>query len=220
MRWVFFSLVVVNLVYLGWQSIADTVMPEPPVRLEQTASPGHILRLLSEDPQPRREVAAGSRRGSEMCPVVGPWPDKGEAARARIQLEAAGLQPRVEAVSVQKDRLHWVYLAPYSSREKALVVLADLQSHGVDSFIVKTGEYVNAISLGYFSSSDSAEGLRMQMRSAGYPAFVTETSRAVTEYWLLMPGEAANSPALDDFMVGNPGVTRDMAACPEPDGRS
>ncbi len=57
----------------------------------------------------------------------------------------------------------------------------------MDSFIVKTGEDANAISLGYFSSADSAEGLRVKMRNAGYPAFVRETSRPVTEYWLYLP---------------------------------
>lgn len=214
-RWVFYSLLVVNLVYLGWQWVANTVVPKSPVPREQAAPTGHSLRLLSEAPQPRRESDNAPRHEPGLCPVVGPWSGKGEATRARIQLDAAGLQARVKAVTVQKDHLSWVYLPPYPSREKALAVLGDLQSHGVDSFIVKTGEYTNGISLGYFSSADSAEGLRVRMRNAGYPAFVTETSRPVTEYWLYMPEQASHSQALDDFMVGNPAVKRDMAACLE-----
>lgn len=215
-RWVFYSLVVVNLVYLGWQLVADTVVPRPPVHGErQVASAGGAtLHLLSEDPQPARRDKPAPVHKRGLCPVVGPWSGRGEADRARVQLDAAGLQASVQPVTVQKDHLNWVYLPPYPTRKKALAVLHDLQAHGVDSFIVKSGQYANAISLGYFTSDDSAKGLQLRMRDAGYPAFITQTSRPVTEYWLYMPDQAAGSPALKDFLAGNPDVKQDMAGCP------
>ena len=111
---------------------------------------------------------------------------------------------------------HGQHLPPYDSRERALEVLSELQSRGVDSFIVKAGEDANAISLGYFTSEESAEGLRVKMHNAGYPAFVRETSRPVTEYWLYMPERADGAAALEDFLVGNPAVSRDRVACRTP----
>jgi len=218
-RWVFYSLLVVNLVYLGWQLTMAALAPEPGVVAAPTAAPqGPTLRLLSEVSRPRRDQPAPSETGAPagLCPVVGPWAGEGAAERARIQLAAAGLEGSIRPVSVQKDHLNWVYLPAYPGRDQALEVLSELQTLGVDSFIVKTGEDANAISLGYFSSAESAEGLRVKMQGAGYPARVRQTSRAVTEYWLYLPAQAAGAAALDDFLIGNPGVGRDRAACNAP----
>ena len=217
MRWVFYSLLVVNLVYLGWQLASGAVWNAgPSTVIERPAgdpSDAPALRLLSEAPQPARALRSDAPPRPGLCPVVGPWSARGDAERARVQLEAAGLAATIRAVTVQKDHLNWVYLPPYDSRERALEVLSELQSRGVDSFIVKTGEDANAISLGYFTSEDSAEGLRVKMHNAGYPAFVRETSRPVTEYWLYMPERADGAAALEDFLVGNPAVSRDRVAC-------
>ncbi len=222
MRWVFYSLLVVNLVYLGWQLASGAVWgPGPSTVAEHAdvdeASNTSRLRLLSEAPQPDRALRRGAPARPGLCPVVGPWSARGDAERARVQLEAAGLAARIRAVTVHKDHLNWVYLPPYESRERALEVLSELQSRGVDSFIVKAGEDANAISLGYFSSAESAEGLRVKMHNAGYPAFVRETSRPVTEYWLYLPERADGAAALEDFLVGNPSVSRDRVAC-QPSG--
>ncbi len=222
MRWVFYSLLVVNLVYLGWQLASDAVWGAGAAAVTERADVGAppeapALRLLSEAPQPDRALRAGVPARPGLCPVVGPWSARGEAERARVQLAAAGLVATIRAVSVQKDHLNWVYLPPYGSRERALEVLSELQSRGVDSFIVKAGEDANAISLGYFTSEESAEGLRVKMHNAGYPAFVRETSRPVTEYWLYMPERADGAAALEDFLVGNPAVDRDRVACRVPE---
>jgi len=215
-RWVFYSLLVVNLVYLGWQLASGAVWRAEAPELgerggEVTSAPA--LRLLSEVPQPDRARSAPVPARPGLCPVVGPWSARDDAERARVQLQAAGLSARVRAVTVHKDHLNWVYLPPYQNRERALEVLSELQSRGVDSFIVKAGQDANAISLGYFSSAESAEGLSVKMRNAGYPAFVRETSRPVTEYWLYMPERAEGAAALEDFLVGNPSVNRDRVAC-------
>jgi len=217
-RWVFYSLLVVNLVYLGWQLASGALWRAGPSTVIEHADPGEAsgapaLRLLSEAPQPDRSMRPDTPPRPGLCPVIGPWSARDEADRARVQLEAAGLSATIRAVTVQKDHLNWVYLPPYDSRERALEVLSELQSRGVDSFIVKAGEDANAISLGYFSSGESAEGLRLKMHNAGYPAFVRETSRPVTEYWLYLPERADGASALEDFLVGNPTVGRDRVAC-------
>ncbi|MBF5058447.1 hypothetical protein Y5W_03741, partial [Alcanivorax sp. 521-1] len=58
MRWVFYSLVVVNLVYLGWQGVMLVVEPDPPAAPASAEAPtapsGQGLKLLGEAPQPRR----------------------------------------------------------------------------------------------------------------------------------------------------------------------
>lgn len=215
-RWVFYSLVVANVVYLGWQVVMGNLISTEPVPRAPAVEAGRPLKLLSEAPQAPLSARASPAEHQGLCLVLGPWPDRDDAQRGRVQLAAAGVPATIRAVSVRKDHLNWVYLPSYRSRDRALAVLGELQSRGVDSFVVKEGEDANAISLGYFSNADSAEGLRVKMRNAGYPAFVRETARSVTEYWLYLPDAAADAAALDDFLVGNPEVEQDRAACAGP----
>lgn len=214
MRWIFYSLFVVNIVYLGLQLTKSLTEPAavPSLQLPQVAG-GASLALLSEHPQPRRD-ARNPVAGGSLCPVIGPWESESAAQAGVVQLKAVGIAARVRALAIEKDRLSWVYLPPYASRDKALVVLQELQDRGVDSFIVKDGEDANAISLGYFSSEESAEGLRVKMRNAGYPAFVRETSRTVTEYWAyLLDSAAAEKPEVKVFLEANQSLKLDRVSC-------
>jgi cell division septation protein DedD len=214
-RWIFYSLLVVNLVYLGVQLTKSLAPRDAAVslRVPIQAAGGEPLVLLSERSQPTRVDVRRPEAGS-LCAVVGPWESHDAANAGAVQLRAAGLPGRVRALSIEKDRLNWVYLPPYADRERALRVLHELQDHGVDSFVVKEGEDANAISLGYFSSAESAEGLRVKMRNAGYPAFVRETSRAVTEYWVYLADQAPEEkPELDIFLQANQSLKLDWVAC-------
>lgn len=214
MRWIFYSLFVINLVYLGLQLTKSLTEPDRVTGLQLPHMEGGApLTLLSEQPQARRVIRKPVSTGS-LCPVIGPW-DSEETARAGVvQLKAAGIGARVKALAIEKERLSWVYLPPYASRDKALVVLQELQDRGVDSFIVKEGVDANAISLGYFSSGESAEGLRVKMRNAGYPAFVRETSKTVTEYWAyLVDSAAAEKSELKVFLEANQALKLDRVSC-------
>ncbi len=214
MRWIFYSLLVINLVYAGFQ-LVKSLAPEPASLNLPIPKPagGERLQLLAEQPQPQSRRGPGVSGGS-LCPVVGPWRTREKAKAGAVQLKAIGLSGRVRGLSVQKDRLNWVYLPPYGDRERALRVLHELQNHGVDSFIVKDGEDANAISLGYFSSAESAEGLRVKMQNAGYPAFVRETSRDVTEYWVyLSDSQAEDRPDLKVFLEANQSLSLDRVSC-------
>ena len=213
-RWIFYSLLVVNLVYLGVQ-LTKNLAPREAVslRVPTQSVGGERLVLLSERSQPTRDGARRPEAGS-LCAVVGPWESRDAAHAGAVQLKAAGLPGRVRALTIQKDRLNWVYLPPYADRDRALRVLHELQDHGVDSFVVKDGEDANAISLGYFSSAESAEGLRVKMRNAGYPAFVRETSRAVTEYWVYLADQKPEEkPELNIFLQANQSLKLDWVAC-------
>ncbi len=214
MRWIFYSLFVINLVYLGLQFTKSMTEPAQVAALRLPSMEGGAsLALLAENPQPRR-TSRPLVSGGSLCPVIGPWENEDAARAGAVQLKAAGIAARVKALSIEKDRLSWVYLPPYASRDKALVVLQELQDRGVDSFIVKEGVDANAISLGYFSSAESAEGLRVKMRNAGYPAFVRETSKAVTEYWAyLLDNSAVEQPEVKVFLEANQSLKLDRVSC-------
>lgn len=214
MRWIFYSLVVVNLVYLGLQLTKSLTEPARVTALQLPHLEGGApLALLSEQPQSHR-VARQPVSSGTLCPVIGPWENEDKARAGVVQLAAAGISARVRALAIEKERLSWVYLPPYASRDRALLVLQELQERGVDSFVVKEGDDANAISLGYFSSDESAEGLRVKMRNAGYPAFVRETSKTVTEYWaFLVDSAAAEKSEVKVFLEANQSLKLDRVSC-------
>lgn len=216
MRWVFYSLIILNLLYLGWHMTARLVPADTSISVSAGSAPDR-LRLLSEAPVDELAGAADApetevRAPAPLCTVVGPWSVAADARRAAASL--ASYQAEAREFRVQRDRLNWVYLPAAENREEALRALGELQSQGVDSFVVSEGEDANAISLGYFSSPDSARGLQVRMQNAGYPAEVRETAREVSEYWLeITPAQLEDDARLRAFLSDNPDLERERAAC-------
>lgn len=221
MRWVFYSLLILNVVYL----VAGLVGASGPDR-DRAPSPvassaPESLKLLSEVEVTLHSGAATAADRERLCPVIGPWSDRARALEALTELENGGYQGTVRSLRVEKERLNWVYLPAFPSRDEALKVLRELQSRGVDSFIVGEGEDENAISLGYFTSEESAEGLRVKMNNAGYPAEVRRTARTVTEYWVYLKAAsiADDGTFLRVYLGEHPELEADHAACPGGDAR-
>ena len=215
MRWVFYSLLILNVVYLGWHLVARVAPPAPAAVLPVSQAPER-LRLLSEAGRASAPSPAGRQAGTPaLCLVAGPWAERGQAEQLRADSADVASQGRVHAVTVRQDRLNWVYLPPQSRREEALAALRELQSRGVDSFIVSEGDDANAVSLGYFASEASARGLQVRMRNAGYPAEVRETWRDAVEYWVYYPRPEAEAEARLRALVGaaDRGAGLEQAAC-------
>jgi sporulation related protein len=213
MRWVFFCVLILNIVYLVW-SLAVSAVPTPVSPSVLAPSDGRQLTLLAE----AGVVGDGGVQvgaTTDLCVTLGPWASVAPAQKQLQELSRKGYAGRVSPVQVAKDRLHWVYLPALESREAALKVLRDLQSKKVDSFIVGEGADENAISLGYFSSPDSARGLSVKMQTAGYPAETRETERVETEYWLYFAtsGVPDDGAAIRDVIAANSALSGKNVAC-------
>lgn len=217
MRWVFFSLLILNVVYLVFALVVRGATP-PQRQLSQVASvaPASLV-LLSEAGGLSAPVPQASAL-PPLCPAIGPWGRYPEAQQAMQALVRVGYRASVDQVKVAQDRLHWVYLPASGDSAEALRVLRELQTKGVDSFIVAEGADANAISLGYFSSADSARGLMVKMQTSGYPAKIRETFRESTEYWLRVDADsiADGGAALRDMLASNPALTGNHVGCESP----
>lgn len=216
MRWVFFCLLILNVVYLVFSLVSDAAPQQQRVQPEMVVAAGAAELVLLEEAgaQPAQESAATPAM-PPLCPVLGPWANKADADRAAKSLRDSGYSLRVDAVEVERDRLHWVFLPPQATREDALRLLRELQGKGVDSFIVADGDDANAISLGYFSSADSARGLMVKMKTAGYPAEVRATARRGQEFWLQVDGASIrdDGAALRALIAATAGVRGEHVAC-------
>lgn len=218
MRWVFYSLLILNLVYLVWNLVdLGTSSVEPVQSYQPESSAPRELTLLAEAraDEPASDGSSAPAERQRLCPVVGPFETRADGEQGLEALAEAGYQGRVRGIQVEKDRLHWVYIPPLDNREEALQTLRELQSRGVDSFVVSEDEDRNAISLGYFKSEDSARGLRSKMNTAGYPAEIRETAEEVSEYWVYVDSRSVDDDgqALRQFLQAREGVEADHSSC-------
>jgi len=215
MRWVFFCLLILNVVYMVW-GLAVRVAPVHSTATATTyQTHGKQLVLLSEAGVSEGYQLPAADVAYSLCTTLGPWKDRMEAEKALSGLVRKGYQGRTRPVAVSKDRLHWVFLPAYPDREAAMRVLRELQRRGVDSFIVSDGEDANAVSLGYFSSPESARGLMVKMKTSGYPAQTRETLRQETEYWVYLDADGVpdGGEAVRELLAANPALAGKNAQC-------
>ncbi len=119
--------------------------------------------------------------------------------RGLQELGADAFQTGSESVSVTANVKYWVMLPPYPSLAKATETAAALQAVKIkDFFVVRNGEYENAVSLGVFSTRERAEWRKAQiaeLKGGQWKAKIEEMGSASEgEYfWISFhQGEEAN----------------------------
>lgn len=128
-----------------------------------------------------------ARKGA-LCPVLGPFKNPDQALKARDTVQKLNYDCALKEVVVDRYRENWVVLPSFPSRRAALSSLRELQSKGIDSYVITRGDWKNAISLGLFKKYESAIGVKDKMVSKGYPAELRQVDKVKTEYWLKING--------------------------------
>lgn len=206
MRSFFFLLLLTNVVTLAWQLLDDG--GERKEEPQQHAVPANqdlapLSELPLEELPPLREGVASAVPA--MTSAVG-QSGSGKSGDARY----CGRLSRIEDIKLRdtlKEKIvalggtaeqhgheqiqvvnYWVMLPPYHSGEKAAEAVAMLKQRRIrDLFIVRSGEYENAVSLGVFSTRERAEtryqqiiDLKARLRK---PA-IELRERPIDAYWI------------------------------------
>jgi hypothetical protein len=204
MRWVFLSLICLNLLVMVWfwRDQAGTnveIVAEP----EQK---GESLVLLSElDSSEISYKEAKSKTiqvGIRRCYSVGPLADRIDAKHLKVRAEALGFSSELRGLTTGKSIEHWVYIPPQSNRQQSLRLLRELQGRGIDSYIITQGDLAEGISLGLFRNEASAQNLIQKMRDLDYKVVIKEVSRGEKELWLEFPQVAQLTEAMRKRVVG------------------
>ena len=181
-------------------SEADPVQLEAkrPARLAAGAAAGEGA---APDAGSGTAAAPGTRppaRGRvAICYTIGTVRDLLLVDRVRRELEALGLRPKVRTEERRGDLYgYWVLLPAQPSLEAAQALIDELQQRGIDSFVVGTGEYRNAVSLGFFHGRRAAEELEQRIRAQGFNPRLVLRYRQETQYWLDL--DEADSERFDD----------------------
>lgn len=227
MRWLVFFLFVFNGLVFMWFSFQEHDRQQLTVSESEMFDFSSVRRieLLSELPESDRlgrdvRKEAVSRQvfdaQGNTCALIGPFPEVISAKQAKSRLEERALSSRTVLVLKELPAINWIYIAPQSDRKKALALLRDLQSKNIDSFLIADGEYENGISLGFFSSLESARLVLAERLEQGYPVVLAEKKREQKTYWLAFNADV--TPKLDDAVISgleedNFAVNKQEKAC-------
>ena len=191
MRFIFFLLLLANIALLIWRftiGLPDRSSAQSHgVSAQSAILQGKSLRLVGEPEDLKFEVSqAGVSRSAPLCKMVGPFEQEQQAENFIERLAVLDVHARVHAMEVSAGPGYWVHFPAEPNRDKARRQLAELQSRGVDSYIIPKGELENGISVGVFSQRGSAQAKLAQLQAMGYKPKVLTIDRSHRELWVLL----------------------------------
>lgn len=181
MKWIIYSLLLVNLGMAVWHFSMPGLNPEikPPALHEPR------LIQLSEFNQEKVEI---SENLASRCFSLGPFSSSSKAKNALQQLQKWGVEAEFRKSEERVREGFWVLLPPASSRDAAQETITELKLKGEkDFFLVVSGQQENGISLGVFAKSDSANRRLKQVKDKGFEPVVQTIDLPSKDFWLDWP---------------------------------
>ena len=202
-------LLLANIGWLAWSQWQVT----PPVETTGTAAtlpPAAdvpSLELLSERPEPVLD-----------CYALGPFRDQAEARRVGNRVADYARRQQLRDTEATEDRGWWVYLPAPENRALATQSLRDLRQAGFgEAYLINSGEYRDAISLGLFGDEANARALFDEITSAGFEPVMGGRTETVTHYWVDYEPDGGVDAPWQIITRRDPMVGRHAVACfPEP----
>ena len=206
MRWVFLSLVCLNLLVMVWFWRDQAGMGEIQNQSNRPETQGEGLILLSE--VSHKQLSYKTKQTSpqnteeQRCYSVGPFKDENDAKFLGIRAEALGFSSEMRSLATGGSIESWVHIPPLANRQQSLQLLRELQGRGIDSYIITQGDLAEGISLGLFRSKTSADNLTKKMRDLDYDVIIKEVLRGEKELWLEFPQVTQLTEAMRKRVVG------------------
>lgn len=181
MKWIIYSLLLVNLGAVVWH----LSMPNLNQEIKEPALYEPRLIQLSEFSQ---DSAKFTENLASRCFSLGPFSHDNKAKAAQKLLRKWGVEAEYRKSEERVREGFWVLLPPASSRDAAKKTVRDLKLKGEkDFFLVATGQQENAISLGVFAKSESANRRLRQVKEKGFAPVVQTIHLPSKDYWLDWP---------------------------------
>lgn len=192
MKWIIYLLLLANLAFGLWsyrsQELASASVP--------TEGENDNLRLvlvkeyLAQQNKTPTVAANGNAEASGNCYTLGPFKGVDDADKVRNELRHSGLTVKRRMSTDNSRKGFWVLLPPASSHAAARKLIDELKSKDIkDYFLVATGDQTNAVSLGVFSQSDTAQRRFEQIVKLGFKPIIQNVNLPRREYWLDWPVE-------------------------------
>lgn len=206
MRWVFLSLVSLNLLVMVWFWRDQAGMADVQNQVNKAEPQGQGLILLSEVNRSqlsyKTKQITDSSIEDQRCYSVGPFKDENDAKFLGIRAKALGFESQMRSLATGGSIEHWVHIPPLANRQQSLQLLRELQGRGVDSYIITQGDLAEGISLGLFRNKQSADSLTQKMQTMDYKVVIKEVLRGEKELWLEFPQVSALTEAMRKRVAG------------------
>ena len=229
MRYIFLTLLVVNLGYLALQQIPSS--RSVGVQLTPAQSLGEVtIRLTREELKDVERTRQLNRvvnnpivseiLDSPLCPAFGPLADLFRGQNLVERLKSLKFDVVLRAVDRPSDENDYrVLIPPLKTLQDAFRKLRELQSLEIDSHVITQGQDALGISLGLYASLANADAARAGFVEEGYEAEVRAIRRITREYWVYAP-ESKVELVIDfslwtSILIDFPEITQKIRICSE-----
>jgi len=197
MRVLFYCLLMLNLLYAGWEYVkpapkgfAVEVLPEGLKALEllDVVVEESVDEALSDS-----EILAVDINGimeekkavSLSCFTLGPFKNELIVRQIRESMAEDIKDIKVRVLEESEKHRYWVYVPSLSNRKEAKAVARKLkQAKLKDYYVVLSGKTKNSISLGHFKEPEYANRRAKKVRQLGFDASVEVIYKKYNIHWI------------------------------------
>ncbi len=187
MKWLIYSLLLINLGMFVWhyQGSSSEVAKQSE---QQTELPKLVLlREVLPDSRSQKRFPSTTSSGSQTkhCYRLGPFIGKKSVKTALGLLNRRGIMAKQSSYKENNQDGFWVFIPPSASRKKAKDIIIRFKAIGEKHFfLVASGEFKNAISLGLFSLRKHANSRLDEMKNLGFGAAMRKVNLPKSLFWL------------------------------------
>jgi hypothetical protein len=150
-------------------------------RLEQPGSRVAEIALPPEKGIP----PAQNLEADDGCYTLGPFRDLEDLRELTRELKPYVVAVDFRGSEAKEQSLYWVYIKPANNREEAIATGEQLKANKIkDYFIIRQGENLNGVSLGYFRNKAGADALEKRVKQLGFDVVLETVFKTYTVYWL------------------------------------
>jgi len=215
MKWIVWTLLVANLAVAGFFIGRENWTQED---AGQTASLNvNRLSLRSQSaPAPRVDALPAEATPTALC-VEWRGLNREEFVQVRQQLKSLAGERVMSFTEVPLNTRQWVIFPPLPSAESAAAKLSELTAAGLtDAFVVKDGDWRNAISLGLYADADAAQRRILEVEGKGVLGTRVEVlPRQGTDFYFVIRSEDPDTlKSLSGIKQAYPNSRQSRVACP------
>lgn len=222
MKWIFYSLILVNIVFAaylylqppGGAGYKSDVDEESSIQLLSERR-GKSTRDIEVEEVLENPIVVAEVEDSLDCQGLGPFEDIVSAQDITERLNGMGVLVNLRAVDEETGEYDYrVVIPPVASLQEAFRRLRELKSQDIDSYVISQGEDAQGISLGVFSSQSAASDHQQTLADEGYETVIREIARVVRGYWVFADRDVAiPEDEIQRAINTNPSVSLTESAC-------
>ena len=158
------------------------VSPSPVVSMPAKDAVEESVSAVREEPAgPAEEV----QQQSASCFTMGPFRNLARLRSLTRDIKSYVVEADFRGGEEKELNLYWVYVKPEKNRAQAIKTGKQLKAKKIkDFYVIRDGEKINGLSLGYFRNKNSAYRLAKKVRGLGFDVTVEPVFRTHIVYWL------------------------------------